>query len=65
MSLPGETHRCRSCGAAIIWLPTATGKNMPVNAGTWAQGDTTFSPGRHISHFATCPNADRHRKARP
>lgn len=41
---------CRSCGADIHWIETASGKRMPVNP------DGT-------SHFATCPNADQHRKA--
>jgi hypothetical protein len=42
---------CRSCGADIWWIVTAAGKKMPVDA------DGT-------SHFATCPNAAQHRKAR-
>jgi hypothetical protein len=40
---------CKSCGAGIHWIKTAKGKNMPVDP------DGT-------SHFATCPNADQHRK---
>jgi hypothetical protein len=48
----GEPIRsCRSCGASIYWILTASGKRMPVDP------DGT-------SHFATCPNAAHHRKPR-
>jgi len=57
---------CRSCGAIIVWLKTKSGKSMPVNYETFNTGDSgVFSPENgHISHFATCPNADKHRKNR-
>jgi hypothetical protein len=42
---------CRSCTAPIYWIDTKAGKRMPVNP----DGS---------SHFATCPNADAHRKPR-
>ena len=45
----GEAGSCKSCGASIFWLTTKAGKSMPVN-----------HDGR--SHFATCPNAQQHRK---
>jgi hypothetical protein len=54
--------KCRSCNAAIVWLKTSTGKNMPVDAATVLPTDQTFEPPRHVSHFATCPEADKHRK---
>lgn len=55
---------CRSCGAAIVWLETKSGKKMPVDAETASQGDTQFEAASgHISHFSTCPNAKIHRKA--
>lgn len=44
--------KCRSCGAPIDWHKTEAGKNMPLDAGT-----TT-------PHWATCANADQHRKAK-
>lgn len=61
---PLQLTRCRSCQAGIVWVKTKGGKNMPVDADTWTQGDPhVFSPELgHISHFATCPNADQHRK---
>lgn len=47
--------KCRSCGAAIVWINhPRTGTVMPVNA----SGDR-----RCESHFATCPNANTHRKS--
>ena len=57
--------RCSSCRARIIWLKTAKGGNMPVDADTVEPDDTEYDPeGDHVSHFATCPNADQHRKKR-
>lgn len=56
--------RCRSCWAQIIFLPTVHGKKMPVDADTVEAGDDLFDQERHTSHFATCPNAGRHRRIR-
>jgi hypothetical protein len=56
--------RCSSCRARIIWLKTDAGKNMPTDADTVEPEDDLFDPARHKSHFATCPNADQHRKKR-
>jgi hypothetical protein len=56
--------RCRSCNARIVFLKTASGKNMPVDAGTVEATDTEFDSTRHKSHFAECPNANQHRKSR-
>lgn len=44
--------KCRSCGAEIYWVKTKAGKSMPIER--TASGDM-------ISHFATCPNASKHR----
>jgi hypothetical protein len=36
---------------------------MPVDADTVEPGEEIFEPNSdHISHFATCPNANNHRK---
>ncbi len=58
--------QCKSCGAFIIWLTTKGGKSMPVDYDTFNTGDPrVFTPDLgHQSHFATCPNADKHRKKR-
>jgi hypothetical protein len=54
---------CRSCGAPIAWQRTKLGKMMPVNVrfivGLTEQGDTVRV---RESHFATCPNANKHRQ---
>ena len=54
--------QCRSCQARIVWLKTAAGKSMPVDDATVDEGDEMFDHTKHKSHFATCPNADKHRK---
>jgi hypothetical protein len=54
--------RCRSCHGKIIWFKTAAGRNMPVDADTVEPGDEDLDLARHQSHFASCPNADRHRR---
>lgn len=56
---------CRSCGAQIVWLKTSKGSNMPVDVVGVKPEETIFEPQRHVSHFATCPNAAAHRKERP
>lgn len=56
--------RCRSCNARIIFLATAAGKMMPVDADTVEPEDEEFDTKRHESHFVTCPNAGHHRKSR-
>jgi hypothetical protein len=36
---------------------------MPVDAHTFDRKDgLVFQPDKHLSHFATCPNAAKHRK---
>lgn len=67
--------RCRSCGAPIEWVfMRDTGKRCPVDAGTIEKrlvlsGDPRGLDGVEaavrwtaVSHFATCPHADRHRR---
>ena len=54
--------RCSSCRARIIFLPTMSGKRMPVYADTVEATDEIYAPGRHESHFAKCPNANQFRK---
>lgn len=62
---PFET-RCRSCEALIVWFKTASGKRMPVDAATTKPTDAEHQLDlkRHKSHFATCPNANDHRRER-
>jgi hypothetical protein len=70
-----EPSKCRSCGAAIVWATTSTGKQAPFDAKPIATtdlkpiGDGTYLASNtmrgYVSHFATCPNAAQHRRTRP
>lgn len=42
---------CRTCRAEVAWCRTPAGKPAPVNPDG-------------VSHFATCPQADQHRRSR-
>lgn len=66
---------CRTCKAAIIWVKTEKGKKMPLDATPTEAGmffldeeDGIALYGRgkqatgYTSHFATCPQANQHRK---
>jgi len=55
--------KCKSCGSDIVWQKSSAGVNMPLDEKviTIITEDGIIAKGR-ISHFATCPNADLHRK---
>jgi hypothetical protein len=69
---------CTSCGAEILWIEMESGKPMPVNpeplfeskAGMIYQptalrrtgGKTLRNALVYQNHWATCPQADEHRK---
>jgi hypothetical protein len=70
-------YNCKSCGAPIVWVRMRSDKMMPVDANPDPRGNieifdgfgsviekTDLFPGRdrYISHWATCPNAQEHRK---
>jgi hypothetical protein len=59
-----STTKCSSCLAPIKYLRTEAGHWMPVNPESIEGAETVFRPGIHISHFATCPHADEHRKSK-
>jgi hypothetical protein len=68
--------QCKSCGAEIIWAKTVKEKSIPLNdppekrfmlvritnvqEGNYLEARMVDT---YISHFATCPDADKHRKA--
>lgn len=64
---------CKSCGAAIEWIPlrnatTKQVKSHPVDAKpamriVMDDGGVGNVRPSYVSHFATCPNAAQHRKA--
>lgn len=68
---------CSTCGAAIVWAKTlANGKPAPFDAAPVPDGGFTIEDGvaipvglltgenapRYVTHFATCPDADKHRR---
>lgn len=65
---------CSSCGAEIEWRITKNGRSIPINTQqesiigniVLVENDKcdVVSPGKgtHITHFATCPNAKKHRR---
>lgn len=69
---------CKSCGATIFWARTEAGKLIPINSEQVDGGNivlmdngntamvvqTDAATKRHVSHFATCPCAATHRRAR-
>lgn len=69
-------NSCRSCGAAITWAKTTRGENIPLNPMPVVGGNLELVDGvarvvkphpavkLYVSHFATCAQADAHRKGR-
>lgn len=69
---------CRSCGAEILWSETMTGKKIPLDPEQVLGGNIVLEaegalarivkpePGvkRYRSHFASCPQAEQHRRPR-
>lgn len=68
---------CKSCGASIIWARALdSGKAIPLNPEPKVGGNLELKDGAvqvvrpsrtiklYVSHFATCPNANQHRKER-
>ena len=72
---------CRSCGASILWAATASGRSTPLDAGPHPEGNLYLDGDvarvavaaraapegapLYRSHFATCPQAARHRRPKP
>ena len=58
-----KVSKCRSCKAEIVWMKTRNGKNVPVDVGSIMHKDATlFNPDTMVAHFATCADAELHRK---
>jgi len=60
--------RCRSCNAPLKWVKTPAGKNMPLDLASRETriaivGDVGVTCPTYVSHFVTCPRADKHRRA--
>lgn len=67
--IPAGTRQeaCRGCQAPIYWAKNSKGKMHPFDCdvpGGTRPGNGLTDHGRGVTHFATCPNADRFRKRR-
>ncbi len=71
--MPSVMGKCRSCGKQLVWAATASGKKMPLEACSVAEGNIRIDQtgiarvgkvgtGPYRSHFATCPNANDWRR---
>ena len=49
----GKEGQCFSCNARFLWGITKNNKWIPI---------VKDENGKHISHFANCPGAGKHRK---
>lgn len=54
--------RCAACKAEIIFLPTVTGKRMPVDAASVDAEDEVYEQGKHVNHWGTCTDPKRFKK---
>jgi len=63
---------CKHCKQYVVWMITARGRRMPVNAESVDEADIEYSGGMpmfnhklgHESHFSSCPGADIERRPR-
>jgi hypothetical protein len=53
---------CRACGAPIVFLKTRKVRQIPCDEGTVLPEDVYYDADRHVSHFATCPEAKHFRR---
>ncbi len=60
-----EEGRCRSCGAEVVWIYGATRRMICDPKVITIVTDTGEILKGRISHFATCPDADKWRKKQP
>jgi hypothetical protein len=62
--------KCKSCGAEILWVETPGGRSMPLNPTPEKRIVLGVKTGEahvldtYVSHFASCPQADEHRKGK-
>ncbi len=59
-------RQCSSCLRDIVWFNTKNGKRMPVDEASTLPTDAAHQLDltRHVSHFSTCPEANKHRRPR-
>ncbi len=63
--------KCKTCHAEIVWGMTAKGKRVPLDppekryvkvVDDLEDNPVVIMDDTWLSHFATCPQADQHRK---
>lgn len=64
-----KIETCKTCGAGIHWVEMANGKRHPVDADSAQRRISCTREGEggrvevtYRSHFATCPDAEQHRR---
>lgn len=73
--MTGELTTCRACGARIEFLRTIKGRRVPLDLTSGPKANLVVNDeglveyvkageGTRISHWATCPDADRFRRQR-
>lgn len=57
---------CKTCKAPILWAKTENGKAVPLDAEPIKrfieEGEVVKLVDTYVTHFATCPQADQHRR---
>ena len=71
MNLELKTQKCKACNTEMIWALTPKGKRIPLDSKSQVyrlvkglDGETRAErdPGAFVSHFQTCPDANRFSK---
>jgi len=66
-----HSSSCRSCGKKLFWMVTHNHRRIPIDFDSvdpskemvWLAGDPLYDKSAgHITHFTTCPNAEKHRQ---
>lgn len=55
-------RQCNSCHAQVVWILLGSGKQMPLSVASIRTDEQGVRWA--LSHFADCPNAAQHRRAR-
>lgn len=52
---------CRNpqCHVLLVWLPTKTGRHMPVEAASVGPQDRVYDPEKHQEHWSKCTGAKK------
>lgn len=59
-----RTEPCKACQAPLVFLKTEKKTTMPCDAASVGDDDTRYVHGKHVPHWATCPEAHQFRRKR-